>query len=360
MDEQAIRRLLEGGGGWAGRLARAALWLPGKLYGGAMEFRRLLYLVGLCRSRRLPGPTISVGNLTAGGAGKTPFVIMLANFLSERGFRPGILLRGYRGAPGQGSDEALLYRRACPGAVVATGADRTASAARASAAGADVFLLDDGFQHLRVRRDLDLVLVDALSPWGGGNTIPGGLLREPRSALEQAGIVVVTRSDQCGSRRLEELRKEIAALTRPGTPVFTARHEPTGLRTLAGEDMPLSRLSGRRVAALAGIARPEAFVATLRGIGAEVVAEYAEKDHEAFSPEFLRQALEGAAAQDAVVVTTEKDWVKPVFQDLAANAADIINIRVLAVAMRVDDAETLLNGVLAVLAQYIPEYGKAE
>ncbi len=359
MDEQSIRRLLEGGGGWPGRLARAGLWIPGKLYGGVMEFRRMLYRADLCQHHRLPAPTVSVGNLTAGGSGKTPFVIMLSNFLSEQGFRPGILLRGYRDAPGQGSDEALLYRNACPGAVVETGADRVASAARAAQAGANVFLLDDGFQHLRVRRDLDIVLVDATSPWGGGNTIPGGLLREPKSALDQAGVVVITRSDQRAAEFVNKLSTEIEALIYTGPPVFTARHDPTALRTLAGEELSLSRLSGKKVITLAGIARPEAFVATLRGIGAEVVAEYSGKDHDAFSPEFLRQALDRATALDAVVVTTEKDGETRVYQDMATKTADYIIIWTLAVAMRVNDAKALQDRVLGVL-RHVPNPGNTE
>lgn len=349
MDEHAVRRILEGGGGWAGRLIRGGLWLPGAAYGSLMGIRRTAYAAGLLPSARAGLPVISVGNLTAGGTGKTPFVVMLARLLAGRGIRPGILLRGYRRSDEGQSDEESLYRLACPGAVVEAGPDRVAGAARAARAGAEALLLDDGFQHLRLQRDLDIVLIDACAPWGGGMPFPAGLLREPRSALAKADLVAITRSDQRDPEFVRRLRGEIRALA-PSAPILAARHRPSGLRLPDGTVLPPAALAGKKVVALSGIARPEAFHLTLAGLGAEVVAVFAGNDHRHFDAAYLEQALAEARKSDAVAVTTEKDWVKTIFSRLSDNiGVDNTNMRVLEVRQEVDDPaalDRLLTGVL--------------
>lgn len=350
MDEHAVRRILEGGGGLAGKLIRGGLWFPGAVYGGLMQLRRAAYLTGLLDSSRATLPVISVGNLTAGGSGKTPFVVMLARMLSARGIRPGILLRGYRRSGEGQSDEEALYRLACPDAVVVANPDRVEGAALAAGAGAEALLLDDGFQHLRLKRDLDIVLVDASSPWGGGMPFPAGLLREPRSALAKANLVVVTRSDQRPSEFIGRLRDEIRALA-PAAPILAARHRPSGARRLDGTAPPPEALAGKKVVALSGIARPEAFHLTLAGLGAEVVATFAQNDHRHFDLPYLRDVLAEARKADAIVVTTEKDGVKTIFSQLSDNiGVDNSNVWILEVRQEVDDPETLdrlLAGVLA-------------
>ncbi len=341
MDEHAIRRILEGGGGWAGSLVRAALWLPGRLYGGLMRLRRAAYSGGVLESFQPPLPAISVGNLAAGGSGKTPFVAMLAGELLALGQKPAILLRGYRQSRDGRSDEAELYRKLRPGALVETGANRRESATRAAAAGATVLLLDDGFQHLKMRRDLDIVLVDATSPWGGGNCLPGGLLREPRIALKKADIVIVTRSDQQDAPFIEGLRAEIASLV-PSAPVFTARHRPARLERLDGREVPLDELRGRDVVALSGIARPEAFAKTLASLGATVVESVAGRDHDHFAADIIGRAADHAAKRNALVVTTEKDQTKQIFAE-SADKKGWGSLLVLGVDFEVDDREALLD-----------------
>ena len=327
MDEHHIRKMLEGGGGAPGALLRAALWLPGKAYGTAMRLRRAAYRAGLLASRPAGAPVVSVGNLTAGGSGKTPFTIMLARGLAVRGMRPAILLRGYRQSDTGLSDEAVLYRDRCPEAILEVGSDRVAGAERAIAAGADVIIMDDGLQHLRLRRDMDIVLVDATAPWGGGNTIPGGLLREPRDTLAQASIVVVTRSDQVSAETLAGIRADAASLA-PGVPVLTARHRPSGLRSLAGGTLPPDALRARKVVAMSGIARPEAFHKTLEQLGASLAATFAGRDHDHFDGAFLASALEAARRNDAFLVITEKDRAKKIFARLADNnSVDNSNVR---------------------------------
>ncbi|MCC8166641.1 MAG: tetraacyldisaccharide 4'-kinase [Planctomycetes bacterium] len=304
--EHEIRKMLEGNAGPVGTLARAALWLPGKLYGGVMSLRRHGYERGVFRQYRSPVPVVSVGNVTAGGSGKTPFVLMLARLLANAGQRPAILLRGYRQTAAGESDEALLYNKQLPDVPVLVGSDRARSAEAAVQNGATVLVMDDGMQHLRLHRTLDIVLVDAASPWGGGNTFPGGLLREPLSALRVAGAVVVTRSDQAPPERVAAIRSRLAVLA-PNARIFTARHAPVRLQDIAGTALDLSALNGREVIALSGIARPEAFAATVASCGGQVVRSVSLPDHADIPPDVIASCLAEAVQRGGVVVTTEKD-----------------------------------------------------
>lgn len=341
MNEHSLRKILEGGGGAGGRALRALLWAPGVLYGAAMRFRREAYRRGVFSSVSASVPVVSVGNLVAGGSGKTPLVVFLANELLALGRKPAILLRGYRAEAGL-SDEAVLYSERAPGAILAINPDRRAGAADAVSRGADVLLLDDGMQHLQLRRDLDIVLVDATSPWGGGNTIPGGLLREPKSALSAAGAVVVTRSDQAAPAALDSLLSEIRGGV-PGVPVFTARHKPVRLTGLAGESVPLDSLRRRAVVALSGIARPEAFQRTLSDLGADVVGSVAGRDHDAFTEETVQGALRLAAPKNAVVVITEKDRARAIFSSGAFAREGSTGILTLGIEQDIDGREAFIR-----------------
>ncbi|MCD8141642.1 MAG: tetraacyldisaccharide 4'-kinase [Planctomycetaceae bacterium] len=357
MDEHAIRTMLEGGGGPAGSALRALLYLPGKAYGLAMQGRRFAYRRGWLESGTAGVPVISIGNLTAGGSGKTPMTLLLVSLLAQMGRTPGILLRGYRQSEAGGSDEATLYTTLAPGVVVAVDPDRCAGAERAVAAGADVLLMDDGFQHLRLHRNLDIVLVDATAPWGGGNTIPGGLLREPKSTLRHAGMVVVTRSNQISETDLERLVRDIRAVIGDAAPLLRAVHAPARLYSLDGERLPLTALAGRPVVVLSGIARPEAFEKTLAELGANIVQRHALPDHRDIPPETLRAALDEAERAGAVVVTTEKDRAKAVFSEPEEGttdknkwkSTDAGRLWIVGVDQRVEDEALLRQTVAALL-----------
>lgn len=332
MDEHAIRRALEGGGGTPGSFFRALLWLPGVAYGCCMRLRRTAYRQGVFASGKVDVPVISIGNLSAGGTGKTPFVALLAAELAQAGRKPGILLRGYRQTQAGISDEAELYRRLCPDSMLEVGSDRLLSAKRAMEKGADVLLMDDGFQHLRLRRNVDIVLIDATSPWAGGNCIPGGLLREPVSTLRQADVVVVTRSEQVPRSAVEKIQQRLCALA-PGALITTARHKACRLFDLNGKQFPLELLRGKRVLALSAIARPESFHATLEGLGAVLVGTVAGRDHGEFDPLLLESTLQRARSEGATLVMTEKDHAKQIFGDSADNS----DVWVLGVEQAVDD-----------------------
>ncbi len=275
-----------------------------------MSVRNRLYDVGVCRTHALPIPAICVGNLTAGGTGKTPTVAWVADHLRSRERRVAVIRRGYRRGDGDGpSDETMLLRERLGGIDVIESPDRVAGARDAASRGADVIVLDDGFQHRRAGRDLDLVLVDASDPFGGGHLLPWGYLREPIDALRRAGAIVVTRADQVSSEARDRL---IATLERraPSTPIAQAVHAPRRLVEVApgGKTRrhPLLDLVGREVRAFSGVGRPTAFRRTLEDLGATVVDEAHFPDHHDYSAADLAALPRGTAPW----ITTEKDWVK--------------------------------------------------
>lgn len=302
-------------------------------YGAAISLRAALFASGLARTRRLPVPVLSVGNVSAGGSGKTPFVEMLAARLREQGQRVVIISRGYRGGlkkptiisdgrdlrcePPVAADEAYMLARHLPGVAVLTGADRyRVGEVALEQVDCGVIILDDGFQHLRLYRDLDIVLVDAGNPLGYGRLLPSGLLREPPEALGRADIVVVTHADAG-----RDLDPAIQAIRRyaPTTPIAMAVHRPLGLIDVSGgERLGLERLTGQRLLAASGIANPSRFEATLVQLGAFVVARRVFPDHHRYSTADLESINEAARKSGAsMVVTTEKDMVKLTCLDLA-------------------------------------------
>ena len=188
------------------------LWPLSLLYSLIVRAKAWCYARGIFRKRKLPGTVISVGNLTVGGTGKTPMVLAIAERLAQEGKHAAILTRGYRGTADAGasgvpqSDEVALLRERLAGKVqLGVGADRYKSGMVLAKHGIDWFVLDDGFQHLKLSRDADVVLVDATDPFGGGMVLPAGRLREPLSALRRADIVVITRSVQAPSPAIEAI-----------------------------------------------------------------------------------------------------------------------------------------------------------
>ncbi|HXH63587.1 MAG TPA: tetraacyldisaccharide 4'-kinase [Gemmatimonadales bacterium] len=271
------------------------------LYALVMMLRTACYRLGLFDVRTLPLATVAVGNLSVGGAGKTPVAAWIAAWFVQAGRRPGILLRGY------GGDEPLVHERLVPGAVVVADPDRVAGGARAQAAGAQVLVLDDAFQLLGVRRDVNIVLVSAenvrLSRW----PLPAGPWREGWGALRRADAVVVTRK-RVEFSEARALADRLGA-ERPGVPVAIAHlgiSHFEGLRSGA----PRSKLdlAGRRVIAAAGIADPTSYAVQVRSSGA-IVQLVAYQDHHAYGARDIAALVQAAALADYVVVT-EKDAVK--------------------------------------------------
>jgi tetraacyldisaccharide 4'-kinase len=282
------------------RLVRLALLPASALWRGAMATREMAYRHGWLPTRDLPLPSVAIGNLTVGGSGKTPVAIWVAQHYVAQGLVPGILLRGY------GADETLVHQHAVPQARVIADPDRAAGADRALARGAQVLVLDDAFQRLDVRRDLNVAVVSAETTRAVRWPLPAGPWREGLGALERADAVVVTRK-----RATPEVAQILAAdlQERVKGPVAIAH---LGLRyvegMVSGIRHPASTLAGKRVVAASGIADPDAFVAQTKATGAAVqVATW--KDHHDYREEDVAWLAHAARRADHLVIT-QKDAVK--------------------------------------------------
>jgi len=290
------------------------------LYGGAHALRRRWYQD---RARALPRPVISIGNLHWGGTGKTPLTAAVAAHLRERGLTVCILSRGYGGqgkgvrvvstgggpllGPRVAGDEPVLLAGELPGVGVVVGPDRWQAgqqALRRLDPAPELFVLDDGFSHLALRRDLDLVALPASDPFGGGRLAPGGRLREPLAAIARASAVILTGADEGGAALAEALRPY--GFTGPG---FTSRTVPGHPRRIGGrrDELP----AGLSVFLVSAVARPDSFTAAVRSLGYEIAGELRYSDHHAYPPASLEQ-IEAAwkASGAATVLTTAKDRVK--------------------------------------------------
>jgi tetraacyldisaccharide 4'-kinase len=279
---------------WENPLVRAALSPAAAAYGVGVAARNRLYDSGRLAVRRPAIPTISVGNLTVGGTGKTPITSYLASALRARGRRPAIVLRAYRSG-----DEVLVHQKLTPEYPTIASLDRLESIAQAAALGCDVAILDDGFQHRRIARVADIVLVSA-DAWPGARALlPAGPWREPLSSLRRATLVMVT-------RKAVDLAVAEDVAARVGTGVV-ASLSFDALRGLDNETRPVASLRGARVHAVAAVGDPTAFFAQLRAAGADVVP-HAFRDHHAYSAGDVSQLVR--AADGAAVVCTLKDAVK--------------------------------------------------
>jgi tetraacyldisaccharide 4'-kinase len=291
-------------------LARGGLSVASLFYSAAVRTRNRAFDLGVIRAHHASVPVVSVGNLTAGGTGKTPVVAAIIDWFTSHGVPPAILSRGYRPHAETANDEKLVLDQLCPGVPHLQGANRVKTARAAiERHGAQVLVLDDGFQHRRLARDLDLVLIDATDPWGAGHLLPRGLLREPRTALRRADAVILTRADQCSSGDKARLIGEIREFWRDEAPI-EAVFRPTGLVNADGAHAALDSLGA--VAAFCGIGNPDGFRRTLIAAGVRQLAAFRTfPDHHHYSEADLAALALWAREQRAsVLVTTQKDLVK--------------------------------------------------
>ncbi|MGE0115182.1 MAG: tetraacyldisaccharide 4'-kinase [Steroidobacteraceae bacterium] len=289
---------------WYGRSGAAWWLLPWSwLFRLIVALRRGLFRAGLLRSVQVSKPVIVIGNLTVGGTGKTPLVIWLANTLTAQGHKVGVITRGYGGKarswpqavqadsdPQQVGDEAVLIARQT-GALVFAGPDRVVAAEQAIAAGADVVISDDGLQHYRLQRTVELVVIDASRLFGNGRLLPAGPLREPRQRLAEADLVLLN----------QRISKAAPALP---IPHVAYRVGLTQLRSLCtGELRPLAAMRGQQVHVVTGIGNPEAFLKSLRDVGIRLDARVL--------PDHTQLTVDDIEFGDALpVLMTEKDAVK--------------------------------------------------
>ena len=315
------------------------------LYASLMRLRQHAYRKGMLRSQGVGRPVISIGNLCLGGTGKSPHVIYVCRLLKDAGYRPAVITRGYGGRAGRGpmvvagpdgirasaedaGDEPYMIALSLPGVPVVAGSNRVSSARTAvEGLGAEVLVLDDGFQHMAIRRELDLVLFPAHAPLGTGRVFPGGDLREPVSALKRAHAGIVTGLEHLGDGAGELARRKVHRAV-PDLPIFLSATRPAGLFIWTDrlgrlcQEPSMSALSdGGAWLAFCGIARPERFINMLKGLGAEIAEARFYRDHHFYGLDDIKElAARARALGCSRLICTMKDWVKiePVWKDFAS------------------------------------------
>ena len=307
------------------------LFILSLIYRCVCWVRKTLYRVGIFRTRRLDAMVISIGNLTVGGTGKTPFTIAVARYLADQGLKVGVLSRGYRGKrdqdiqwvsdgqrilanPGEVGEEAYLMASQLDGVPVMVGRNRFKAGQKLlQQFRQDVLILDDGFQHIGLQRDLNLLIIDGSMPFGRlpvqGFLLPRGMLREPIRELRRASAVLVSRMEQCD--HYPEIIRTIKKW-HPGMPVFKIFSSARRLVHLTNHsEKEVDYLAGKSVLAFSGIGNPDSFRTLLEQLGGKIVHEEVFKDHHHYSAQDVQDLLKQARRHTAdMLVTTEKDAVK--------------------------------------------------
>lgn len=302
------------------------------LYGFLMAYRSNLYRQGICKQHKLDAPVISIGNLLLGGTGKTPLAHYIAKLLLQHNRKPAILSRGYKGSAttpinvvsnttdilldaAEAGDEPRLLAEKLPGIPVITGKKRfTTGRFAIDTLGVDTLILDDGFQHLALKRDLDLVLFSTQKLLGNGRVLPGGELREPLSALKRAHAFIISGTDASRNGNVQEFISFLGSLY-PEKPIFTGTYQPEKMlaRIYNGKNDTISHADACKIAlyGFCGIARPESFKKTLEITGMKLTGFQAFEDHHVYSADNIQSLLHNAKKSGADgLVTTEKDLVK--------------------------------------------------
>ncbi len=309
----------------------SAFTLP---YLAVLNTRNALYRNDIVKSTRLPVKVISVGNITTGGTGKTPLVEFSVKYLSEIGRKVAVLSRGYGGdnPPQEGdemvNDECLTLIENLQDVPVLAGRDRVKNGEKAiNDFGVDCVVLDDGFQHLRLKRDLDVVVIDALNPFGGENLIPRGNLREPLQNLERADLFIISHCDQGNEQTIRSIYTKLDQINH-SVPVCESIHNPVHLDNISGGSvLELEWLKGKRVYALSAIGNPQSFAYTLKGLGADLVKHKAFQDHHIYTKEEIDSVVSEAQSVGAdAIVVTQKDIVK--IRKMNIKDANILSLRI--------------------------------
>lgn len=300
-------------------------WVWGFIY----YSRRICYDYGIFRQRSFQVPIISVGNLTFGGTGKTPFTLWLAEYLNSKNKRVMVLMRGYKGRlenssgliqsgkkinpdPTDYGDEALLFARRLENASVVVGKKRSENLSfYFPKVEPDVVLLEDGHQHIKMKRKLNIVLFDALMPLSRYKVAPLGYMREGFQALKDADLIVIGRADQAAPAKVLALKELLSPHLPQGIQFAEVGFRPNGFYNSAYDMVyTLDQIRNRKVICMAGVANPQSFFRLLEDLGAEVLVKEAFPDHHFFKVDEINALLSFARAEDALIVTTEKDIVR--------------------------------------------------
>ena len=338
--KQKIERVITGdnknGYGWFVPF----LSMVSKVYGGAVKLRRIFYKKAVLKSKRLPCPVISIGNITVGGTGKTPMTIYVAQVVKQLGYKVAIISRGYKGkaekvggivsngrvllmTPEIAGDEPYMMANRLKDVPVIVGKNRFKAGRLAIRKfDPDVIVLDDGFQHLKLQRDLDLVLLDYRKPFGNGHLLPRGVMREPASALFCADAIILTRSDTVNDYETSSSLRKLRSYER-NKPIYSTFHHPFVYKIINGEKKIFETnmqealrqnsdcIKGRTVFAFSGLADNHSFQQTVKSLKCNVSGFMEFPDHHQYSERDLDEILSAAKkSMSECIITTEKDYVR--------------------------------------------------
>ena len=322
LKQDGFRKLIScQSGGISAALLRFLLTVAAVGYSIAIGLRNFLYSKGWLKAYRANAIVVSIGNITVGGTGKTPLVIWLYNKITQnsklktQNYKCAILTRGYKATQNSKlktqnyEDEPAIIAECCPQAKVIVNPDRVAGAKEAvSKFSANVLIMDDGFQHRRLARDLDIVTIDATQSFGYGKLLPAGLLREPVTALKRADAVVITRCDQIKENKLAELEQKLQQIN-PNMIIARSIHAPNFVKSLDGHEISLKELNDKKIFAFCGIGNPDAFLDTIKRLGSELIGSKVYNDHHHYTENDIADIHKQAKPLKAdLILTTQKDW----------------------------------------------------
>jgi len=313
-------------------LLRFLLYIASIFYQLVVCLRNFLYSSGWLKIHHANAIVISVGNITVGGTGKTPFVIWLCKFLQQKNIQVAILTRGYKALQQKRAssienrdsriDEPGILADNCPQAKIIVNPDRVAGANEAvNKFGAKCLIMDDGFQHRRLARDLDIVTIDATLPFGYGRMLPAGLLREPLDSLKRADAIVITRSNQVSESELNQIEEKIQKI-KPNMIIARSIHSPAYVKTTENKEISIEQLRGKKIFAFCGIGNPDAFIETMKGLGVNLVGSKIYDDHYHYADKDIEDIRTKAKELKAeLILTTQKDWSK-IIGDFQSSISD--------------------------------------
>ncbi len=308
MNQQVYRSLISGGStGLSAAVLRFFLQIAATGYSFVVRLRNFLYSKRWLGIHTADVPVISIGNITAGGTGKTPLVIWICKLMQNKNVPCVILTRGYK-ARGT-TDEPAVLAENCPQAKVIVNPSRAEAAAEAvDKFGAKVLIMDDGFQHRRLHRDLDIVTIDATCPFGYRKVLPAGLLREPLASLNRADVAVLTRCDQISESEVNRIEQELR-LINSDIVVAESVHSPIYARTMTGEKITIEQIKGKKIFAFCGIGNPDAFLSTIKNTGANLVGSKIYNDHYDYTDGDIDDIHGQANRLGAdLILSTQKDY----------------------------------------------------
>jgi len=314
LDQKRFLTLISGQStGFMSKILLSLLRFAAFVYLIIILVRNFLYSKRWLKAHNVNAVVISIGNITTGGTGKTPLVIWAAKLLEGKNIPVAILTRGYKTKKEKFSDEPAILAKSCPKATVIINPNRVAAATKAiNNFGTKALILDDGFQHRRLARDIDIVTIDAMRPFGHRKLLPAGLLREPLTALKRAHAVVITRANQVSQSQLTQLLARLKDIN-PDMIIASAIHAPVCANSMHEKQIELKQMECKKVFAFCGIGNPDAFFSTIEELKINIAGSKVYNDHHRYTTQDIAEIYAQARNLGAdMILSTQKDWTKTI------------------------------------------------